>query len=125
LVLKILVVLPNLETKEHVSSLLILRKICPTFDKHPLKGLEVWTYEKRLMVLWNGYHNHWWLSYPLSRLHRSNSDVIIVEDHLKLVEGMHTFSLDLTLLDLEVCSFTSIFLKVSTRSAQNLPMQWG
>jgi len=69
-----------------------------------------------------------WVSQPLmielpTFKASSNSDVIIVEDHLKLVEGMHTFSLDLTLLDLEVCSFTSIFLKVSTRSAQNLPMQ--
>ena len=39
------------------------------------------------------------------RLRRSNFDVIVVKDHLILVEGLHTFHLDSTLLNLEVCSF--------------------
>jgi hypothetical protein len=41
LLLKVLVVFPNLETKELISSILILREMWPTFDKNPLIRLEV------------------------------------------------------------------------------------
>jgi hypothetical protein len=55
---------------------------------------------------------------------RRNFDVNVIGDHLNLVEKMHTFCLDPSLLNLKVCSSTFICLKVSTRSAQNLKMQW-
>ena len=124
LVLEILVLFPNLETKKLISGILILKETWPTFDKNALRRLQVWTNKNRLLVLRNGYHSHRWLSYPLLRSCRSNCNVIVIEDHLKLVERVHIFCLDLTLLDLEVCSFTSICLKVLTRSSQNLPMYW-
>jgi len=41
----------------------------------------------------------------------SNSDVNIIGDHLILAEGKHTFCLDPSLLNLEVCSFIFIRLK--------------
>jgi hypothetical protein len=41
LLLKVLVVFPNLETKKLISSILILREMWPTFDKNPLIRLEV------------------------------------------------------------------------------------
>jgi len=124
LVLEILVLFPNLETKKLIFGILILKETWSTFYKNPLRRLEVWTNKNRLVVLRNGYHSHRWLSYPLSRFCRSNSNVIVIEDYLKLVERVHTFCLDLTLLNLEVCSFTSICLKVLTQSAQNLSMYW-
>jgi hypothetical protein len=46
LVLEILVVLLNLETKKLVFYFLILRETWPTFDKNLLSKLEVWTHEK-------------------------------------------------------------------------------
>jgi hypothetical protein len=58
---------------------------------------------------------------PFSRHRRSDSDVNIIRDHMKLVEKVHTFRLDPTLLNLEVCSFTFIHLKILTRLAQNRP----
>jgi len=76
--------------------------------------------QKRLVVLQNTYYNHWWLSQPLSSLRRSNFNVIVIEDYLKLVDEVHTFRLDPTLLDLEAYNFTIIRLKVSTWSTQNL-----
>jgi len=39
--LEILVVFPNLETKDFVFSLLILKEMWPTFDKNPLRRLKV------------------------------------------------------------------------------------
>jgi hypothetical protein len=42
---------------------------------------------------------------------------------LEVNKGVHTFGLDSTLLNLEVCSFTSIHLKVPTRSVKNLKIQ--
>jgi hypothetical protein len=80
--------------------------------------------QKILVVLWNGYHVHRWLSYPLLRFCRSNSDVNIIEDDLIFVEEKHTFRLDPFLFNLKVYSSTFICLKVPTRSAQNLKMQW-
>jgi len=68
-------------------------------------------------------HSLDWLNWPLSRLHRRNSDIKIIENHLKLVEEVHAFRLDPNLLNLEVCSFTFIHSKVLTRSSQNLKMQ--
>jgi len=124
LFLEILVLFPNLETKKLISDILILKETWPTFDKNPLRRLEVWTNKNRLVVLWNEYHSHRWLSYPLSRFCQSNCNVIIIEDQLKLVEGVYIFCLDPTLLDLEVCSFTSICLKVPTWSSHNLQMYW-
>jgi hypothetical protein len=41
LLLKVLVVFPNLETKELISSILILREMWSTFDKNQLIRLEV------------------------------------------------------------------------------------
>jgi hypothetical protein len=41
LLLKVLVVFPNLETKKLISSILILREMWPTFDKNQLIRLEV------------------------------------------------------------------------------------
>jgi len=72
----------------------------------------------------NEYHSHRWLSYSLSKPCRRNSNVIVVDYHLKLVEGVHTFRLDPTMLNLEVCSFTFIHLKVPTQSAYYLSIQW-
>lgn len=57
-------------------------------------------------------------------LHQSNSDINITRDHLKLVEEKHIFRLDPSLFNLKVYSSTFICLKVPTRSAQNLKMQW-
>jgi len=39
--LEVLVVLPNLEIEELVSGLLILRETWPTFNKNPMRRLEV------------------------------------------------------------------------------------
>jgi hypothetical protein len=41
LLLKVLVVFPNLETKKLISSILILREMWSTFDKNQLIRLEV------------------------------------------------------------------------------------
>jgi len=49
---------PNLDTKELVYGLLILRETWPTFEKNPLRRLEVWTHKKILVVLRNGCHSH-------------------------------------------------------------------
>lgn len=76
---------------------------------------------KNSMVLHNRYHSRGWLSWPLSRLRRGNSNVKIIGDQLKLVEKMYTFHLDPTLLNLKVISFTYIRLKMSTWLAQNYP----
>jgi len=46
--------------------------------------------------------------------------VNVIGNHMKLVEEMHTFHLDLTLLNLEVCIFIFIHSKVLTRSTLNL-----
>jgi hypothetical protein len=46
---------------------------------------------KRLVVLRNRYHNHWRLSYPLSRLRKRNFDVNIIGNYLILVEKKHAF----------------------------------
>jgi hypothetical protein len=43
--------------------------------------------------------------------------VNIIGNHLKLVEELHAFRLDPTLLNLEVCSFTFIYLKVPNQLA--------
>jgi uncharacterized protein (DUF2384 family) len=51
-------------------------------------SVNIW---KRLVILQNEYHSYQWLSYPLSMLYRSNIDVIIIEEHLKLVEGCTLF----------------------------------
>lgn len=51
-----------------------------------------------------------WLSCPLSRPCRGNSDVVIVWDHLKLIERVHTFHLDPTSLILDVCNSTFMCL---------------
>ena len=60
--------------------------------------------------------HYWgWLSYPLLRSRWSNSDIIIAWDHLKLVDRVYIFHLNLTLLNLEVSSFIFIRLKLSSR----------
>jgi len=46
---------------------------------------------KRLVVLRNRYHNHWRLSYPLSRLRKRNFDVNIIGNYLILVKKKHAF----------------------------------
>ena len=118
--MKILVVLLNLEAKE-------LFLIFWSWEKHgqPL----IWTlweglkceYTKQLVVLYNGYHSHGWLSWPPLKPHRINSDIIIIRDCLKLTQGLHIFCLDLILLNFEICSYTFISLKMLTRSAHNCP----
>jgi hypothetical protein len=74
---------------------------------------------KNSMVLHNRYHSQGWLSWPISKLRWGNSNVNIIRDQLKLVEKMHTFRLDPTLLNLEVISFTFIRLQMWTWLAQN------
>jgi len=106
----------KLKYQKVVPNLLILRETWSTFDKNPLRRLEVWTLEIDEWFLHNGYHNHQWLSYPLLKSYWNNFNVIVIYYHLKLVEGMHIFCLDQTLLDLEVCNFTFIYLNVLTRS---------
>jgi len=69
---------------------------------------------KQLMVLQNGYHDHRLLRYPFLRLRQSNFDVNIIVDHLILVKEKHTFHFDSSLLNLKVCSFIFIRLKVPT-----------
>jgi hypothetical protein len=90
-----------------ISGLLILRETWLTLDKNTLRRLEVWTHKKKLMILHNGYHICNWINWPLSKSCWSNFDVIIVRNRLRLVEGKHTFRLDLTLLNLEVWSVAS------------------
>jgi hypothetical protein len=58
--------------------------------------------------------NHDWLNCPLSSPHPSNSDIIDTRDHLKLVERIYIFQLDLTLRNLKVCNFTFIRIKLPT-----------
>ena len=98
------------------------------------KGCEslVRTYEKLLSVnTWKESwfftqlcFNHGWLSCLFFRLCRSNYDIIVAQDYLKLVEGMHIFHLNPTLLNLEVCSSTSKHLKLSTQSVKTVRADW-
>jgi hypothetical protein len=81
---------------------LILKGTCSALDKNPLRRFEVWTHEKKSVVLQNRCHRQRWLSWPLLRHHQSNSDVNVIGDHQKLLEEVHTFCLDLTLLILKV-----------------------
>jgi hypothetical protein len=73
-----------LKTKELVFGLLILRETWLTFDKNPPKRLEVWTHKK----------NSWFCKMSITTIDDqiihfrglySNHDVIVVEEHLKLV----------------------------------------
>jgi len=90
-----------------VSGLLNLRETWLILDKNPSRRLEVWTHKKKSMILHNGYHICSWMNWLFSKPCRSNFDVIIVRNRLRLVEGKHTFRLDLTLLNLEVWSVAS------------------
>jgi uncharacterized membrane protein YbjE (DUF340 family) len=83
----------------------------------------VWTQGKNRLFLKNRCHSQDWLGWLLSTLRRSNSDVNVIENHLKLVEKVHTFCLDSNFLSLKVCNFIFICLIVSTWSAQNFKMQ--
>jgi len=75
----------------------------------------VWTHEKVRWFCKNRYLDQGWLSWSLLRL---------CQRPPKMVKEMHTFHLDLSLLYLKVCSSTFIRLKVLTRLAQNLKIQW-
>lgn len=77
----------KLEDQRVVSSFLILRETWATFDKNLLRRLEMWTHEKYVWFLHNGYHNHRWLSYLFLKPCRSKFDIIIVDYHLKLIRG--------------------------------------
>jgi len=80
----------------------------------------VYEHTKRRSVLAQLSFSHSWLSYPFLRPRRINSEVIVIEDHLKLVEEIHNFHLDPTLCNLKVCSSTFICLKLLTQSAKNI-----
>jgi len=101
--------------------------------------LTIWSWEKcckpLIKTLWGAFvckHTKsksvfaWWLHCrgwpicPFSRPRRSNYDIIIAWDHLKLVDGVHTFYLDLTLFNLEVGSSTFVRLKLPTRSTKTV-----
>jgi hypothetical protein len=51
---------------------------------------------KKKSVLAQLCFSHGWLSCSVLRSFQRNSDIIIIWDHLKLVEGMHTFHFDPT-----------------------------
>jgi len=107
LVLGFLVVLLDLKGKELFFTFWYWEKGFKTLIKpfEKLWSVYTWKYE---WFLNNECHSHRWLSYPFSKPRRSNSNVIILRDHLELIEGMHTFCLDQTLLNLKVCNFTLI-----------------
>ena len=92
-------------------------KCCKTLIRTHL-GAFVYEHMKRRSFLAQLCFDHGWLSCPLSSPRRSNSDVNVTQNHLKLVEGIHTFHLDPTLYNLEVYSSTFIRLKLPTWSAK-------
>jgi hypothetical protein len=102
-----------------IFDLLILRETWSALDKNLLRKFEAWTNENKSIVLHNRYHNYSWLSWPISKPRRSNSNFIVIKEYLKLVDGVYTFYLDPTLFNLEICRFTFICLNIPTRSAQN------
>jgi hypothetical protein len=75
-----------------------------TIDKNTLRSFKC-EHIKKGWFLKNRCHNQGWL---LFRPRWSNSDIKVAWDHQKLVDEVYTFHLDLTLLNLEVYSFTFI-----------------
>jgi len=114
------VVLLKLEVKELFLAFLSWEKHDRTLIRTHWEGLKC-EHMKKSVVLPNRYHNYSRLSWPLSKPCHNTFDTIIIEDYLKLEEGVHIFSLDLIFLHLKVCSFTFICLKMSTWLAQNYP----
>jgi hypothetical protein len=122
-----MVVLPRsfsfLKIKACISHLLISDEIFMALYKNHLRVFKCEHMKKLDGFCTNGYLSQGWLSWPFSRLCWRNSDVNVIRGHLNLVEQMHTFRLDPSLLYLEVCSSTFIRLNVPNRSTQNLKMQ--
>ena len=110
------------ETKACIPHLLILDDKFITLDKNHL-GIFKCEYKKKL----SGFAQmsiSIWRFVAILRLHWSNFDVNVIEDHLNLVEVKHTFRLDPLLLNLKVYGLTFIHLKVPTWLAENLKIQW-
>jgi hypothetical protein len=83
----------------------------------------VYEYTKIMSVLTQLCSSHGWRSCLLSRPYRSNSDIIVTLDHLNLVEEMHIFHMDPTLLNLKICNSTFIRLMLPNQSAKIIKIE--